>query len=332
MGKRTIARAFAKSYCTALCEVDSKLFEQKGDLSLFLTGFEKGEALVILNAQTLKEQLVRALTTASSEFRILLSIGAGPNPRIHPFYLNRFTLIATAPTESSVHSDLLKCFSLRLTLKPYTLAELESLISSLLPLHGLQLTSEVISQVARMCGGSPNTITQLLRRLERLGGAQITLQEATELFSAFGLNPSTVVQTGVIGNFGTLSGVDFERIVTSLLAKMGFQAEMTKSSGDGGIDIVASLRKPIVGGRYLIQCKRFDPATQIGAPLIREFYGALVADRTAIKGIFVTTSTFTTQARDFARNLPLELIDGSQLQVLLEEFRDVVPKSPEPLF
>jgi restriction system protein len=75
-----------------------------------------------------------------------------------------------------------------------------------------------------------------------------------------------------------------------------------------------------VGGRYLIQCKRFDPATQIGAPLVREFYGALVADRAAIKGIFVTTSTFTTQARDFAQHLPIELIDGDQLQTLLGEY------------
>jgi restriction system protein len=75
------------------------------------------------------------------------------------------------------------------------------------------------------------------------------------------------------------------------------------------------------GIRYLIQCKRFDTATQIGAPMVREFYGAVVADRIAVKGIYVTTSSFTTQARDFARSLPLELIDGDQLQVLLEQYK-----------
>jgi restriction endonuclease Mrr len=55
--------------------------------------------------------------------------------------------------------------------------------------------------------------------------------------------------------------------------------------------------------------------------MIREFYGAVVADRLAVKGIFVTTSSFTTQARDFAQSLPLELIDGHQLQILLEQYQ-----------
>ena len=80
--------------------------------------------------------------------------------------------------------------------------------------------------------------------------------------------------------------------------------------------------KPIVGGPYLIQCKRFDVAPRSGAPLIREFYGALVADRKAVKGIFTTTSGFTAQAREFALTLPLELpelIDGNQLRILLKE-------------
>jgi len=104
-----------------------------------------------------------------------------------------------------------------------------------------------------------------------------------------------------------------------MLGRMGFRSEITKTTGDGGVDIVASLDKPFVGGRYLIQCKRFDVATQIGAPMIREFYGAVVADGSAVKGIFVTTSTFTNQARDFARSLPIELIDGQQLQSLLEQ-------------
>jgi restriction endonuclease Mrr len=108
-----------------------------------------------------------------------------------------------------------------------------------------------------------------------------------------------------------LSGIDFERLIVDLLEHMGFDAKMTRTTGDGGIDIVAYLDKPIVGGRYLIQCKRFEAV--IGAPVVREFYGALVADRKAVKGIFITTSGFTEQAREFASTLPLELIDRVRL-------------------
>ena len=50
-----------------------------------------------------------------------------------------------------------------------------------------------------------------------------------------------------------LSGVEFEQFITVLLERMGFRAAMTKASGDGGIDVVATLDRPLVGGRYLIQ-------------------------------------------------------------------------------
>jgi restriction system protein len=116
-----------------------------------------------------------------------------------------------------------------------------------------------------------------------------------------------------------LSGQQFEQLITKLLAQMGFQTELTKVSGDGGIDIIALLNKPIVGGRYLFQCKRFAPDNLVGAPTIRDFYGAVTADR-AVKGIFITTSDFTAQAREFAERAGLELINLIQLKKLFDDF------------
>jgi restriction system protein len=60
----------------------------------------------------------------------------------------------------------------------------------------------------------------------------------------------------------------------------------------------------------------------VGSPTVREFYGALVADRRAAKGILITTSDFSSQAREFAKNLPIELIDGAKLAVLLTRQND----------
>jgi len=116
-----------------------------------------------------------------------------------------------------------------------------------------------------------------------------------------------------------LSGTEFEVCVTGLLQRIGFRTELTRATGDGGIDIMAFLDRPIVGGRYLVQCKRFADATPVGAPMVREFYGAFVADRSAVKGLFITTSSFSAQAREFVLNLPIELVDGSQLKALLTE-------------
>jgi len=117
-----------------------------------------------------------------------------------------------------------------------------------------------------------------------------------------------------------LPGVEFEVRITKLLERIGFRTELTRATGDGGIDIVAVLDRPIVGGRYIVQCKRFGDKSPIGAPMIREFYGAFVSDRSAVKGLFITTSSFTAQAEEFARPLPIELIDGAKLGDLLKEY------------
>jgi tetratricopeptide (TPR) repeat protein len=121
-----------------------------------------------------------------------------------------------------------------------------------------------------------------------------------------------------MSSLDTLSGVEFEDLVTRLLARMGFRTETTKASGDGGVDVVATLDQPLTGGRYLIQCKRYAPDSTVGAAMVREFYGALTADRLAIKGILITTSAFTAQATEFTEGLPIELIARDKLQELLE--------------
>ena len=116
-----------------------------------------------------------------------------------------------------------------------------------------------------------------------------------------------------------LSGAQFKAWIGTLLERFGFRPEVTQASGDGGIDIVATLDRPLVGGRYLVQGTRYAPDAVVGVPAVHEFYGTLVADRGAVKGLFITTSGFTTQAREFAKTLPIELIDRPTLRELLEE-------------
>jgi restriction system protein len=117
-----------------------------------------------------------------------------------------------------------------------------------------------------------------------------------------------------------LSGAEFERVIGALLERMGYRVEITKQSGDGGIDIIAGYNRPIIGGRYLIQCKRLAAGSLVGSPTVRDLYGAVAADQKAMKGVLITTSGFTDQAQAFASGLRIELIDGEQLRKLLTEF------------
>jgi restriction system protein len=123
-----------------------------------------------------------------------------------------------------------------------------------------------------------------------------------------------------------LSPTIFEKSAAALLGQVGFRVQLTKASGDGGIDFVASSSAPITGGRYLVLCKRFDPKLPVGSPLVRKFYGALQADRRAVKGILITTSYFTADAKHLAAELPVELIDGERLWSLIANSRPAVQR------
>jgi restriction system protein len=114
----------------------------------------------------------------------------------------------------------------------------------------------------------------------------------------------------------------FERLVVQLLVRMGYggsekdAAQAVGKSGDGGIDGV--IREDPLGLDFVyIQAKRWDGT--VGSPQIHQFVGALQG-KGARKGVFITTSTFTKDARQFSVAIPtprLVLIDGAQLADLM---------------
>lgn len=114
----------------------------------------------------------------------------------------------------------------------------------------------------------------------------------------------------------------FERVVVELLVKMGYggsRADAGKAigrSGDGGIDGIIKEDKLGLDVVY-IQAKRWDN-NPVGRPDVMQFAGALQAQR-ANKGIFITTSRFTDDARSYVSQIGIKivLIDGEQLTSLM---------------
>ena len=115
-------------------------------------------------------------------------------------------------------------------------------------------------------------------------------------------------------DINSLTGVEFENVCKKLLENMGFSVETTKTTGDGGIDLIAYNSQPLLSGKYIIQCKRY--AGSVGEPVIRDLYGVITSER-ANKGILMTSGVFTKQAQLFADGKPIELIDGVKLRELL---------------
>ncbi|MEO5811240.1 MAG: restriction endonuclease [Rhodanobacter sp.] len=111
----------------------------------------------------------------------------------------------------------------------------------------------------------------------------------------------------------------FETVVLDVLHKLGYgtsrsDLQQVGGSGDGGIDGVISLDRLGLEKVY-VQAKRWQNA--VGRPEIQGFYGALAGQR-ANKGVFITTSSFTTQAIQFAGSVErIVLVDGVKLAQLM---------------
>ncbi|MDD3204836.1 MAG: restriction endonuclease [Lachnospiraceae bacterium] len=110
-----------------------------------------------------------------------------------------------------------------------------------------------------------------------------------------------------------MEGHDFEYFCADLLRKKGFiEVEVTKASGDYGIDILAEKE----GITYGIQCKRYqDP---VGIKAIQEAYaGKEYYDR--MVGAVMTNQYFTTPAVETAKKLKILLWDRGYIDSMLDE-------------
>lgn len=114
-------------------------------------------------------------------------------------------------------------------------------------------------------------------------------------------------------DFEDMEGHDFEYYCADLLRKKGFiEVEVTRGSGDYGIDILAEKE----GVTYAIQCKCYS--TPVGVKAIQEAYaGRDYYDR--MVGAVLTNQYFTTPATEAARKLKILMWDRGYLDGMLEE-------------
>lgn len=116
----------------------------------------------------------------------------------------------------------------------------------------------------------------------------------------------------------------FEQLVVDLLVKMGYggsfadSAKVTQLSNDEGIDGIIYEDKLGLDKIY-IQAKRWS--NSVGRPVIQQFAGALVGQN-ATKGVFITTSTFSKEAKQYVVGLhqKIVLIDGQELAKFMIEY------------
>ena len=117
----------------------------------------------------------------------------------------------------------------------------------------------------------------------------------------------------------------FEHVVVRLLVKMGYGGSIEDAgkavgrSGDGGIDGIIKQDRLGLDNVY-VQAKRYAADRTVGGGDVRNLAGALQM-RKATKGVLITTSSFTRDAIDTAKQIgTIVLVDGEQLAQLMIEY------------
>lgn len=101
---------------------------------------------------------------------------------------------------------------------------------------------------------------------------------------------------------------DFEFWCAELLRSQGWTAEVTVASNDGGVDVFLER----AGETGVVECKLYGEGNTVGRPLLQKLIGAKAAHRADL-AVFMTTSRFTAQAKTYAQDQGIVLLDGAAL-------------------
>jgi HJR/Mrr/RecB family endonuclease len=157
-----------------------------------------------------------------------------------------------------------------------------------------------------------------------------------EIFGLLGLkNPKNLSPTNATETFANvpfelktqyqidaMEPLEFEEFICTLYEKMGYHAQLTQKSYDGGVDIIAKRQAASGYEEVVIQCKhKENSGDAVGVDKVRELSGALKDYNSSAKAVLVTNGIFSNEAEIFARRNNIELINGANLQGLMKKMK-----------
>ncbi|MGA8101570.1 MAG: Holliday junction branch migration DNA helicase RuvB, partial [Candidatus Acidiferrales bacterium] len=192
LGKTTLAQILANEMRSSIKISSGPLLERKGDLTAVLTSLETSDFLFLDEIHRLQPALEEILYPAMEDFRVDLVIGQGPGARIHPYQLNKFTLIGATTRAGLLMAPLRSRFGIVHRLDFYTAADLLKIVLRSAKILGIAIEEEGAAEIARRSRGTPRVANRLLRRArdyaEVRAGGKITVQAAREALAMLGVD------------------------------------------------------------------------------------------------------------------------------------------------
>jgi len=192
LGKTTLAQILAREMGSSIKISSGPLLEKKGDLTAVLTSLDLRDFLFLDEIHRLQPALEEILYPAMEDFRVDLIIGQGPGARVHPYQLNRFTLIGATTRAGLIMAPLRSRFGIVHRLEFYTPEDLRRIIERSAQILSITIDSDGAWEIARRSRGTPRVANRLLRRVrdfaEVRAKGHITLGVARDALAMLGVD------------------------------------------------------------------------------------------------------------------------------------------------
>jgi Holliday junction DNA helicase RuvB len=192
LGKTTLAQIIANELNVPIKTSAGPLLERKGDLTAILTSLESKEVFFLDEIHRLQAAVEEVLYPAMEDFRVDLVIGQGPGARIHPFALNRFTLVGATTRAGLITAPLRSRFGIVHRLDFYEPEDLLIILHRSAKILSIQMDNAGAEEIAGRCRGTPRIANRLLRRArdfaEVRAGGRITREVAREALQMLGVD------------------------------------------------------------------------------------------------------------------------------------------------
>ena len=192
LGKTTLAQILANEMGSAIKISSGPLLEKKGDLTAVLTSLDARDFFFLDEIHRLQAALEEILYPAMEDFRVDLIIGQGPGARVHPYQLNKFTLIGATTRAGLIMAPLRSRFGIVHRLEFYSPEELQRIVERSAKILGITMDREGAAEISRRSRGTPRVANRLLRRVrdyaEVRAKGHITLGVARDALAMLGVD------------------------------------------------------------------------------------------------------------------------------------------------
>ena len=174
LGKTSLARILATELGTTLHATTGPALDRARDLIGILTQLRRGDVLFIDEIHRIPASVEEYLYTAMEDFSVDFTLDTGPNARILPLSLERFTLVGATTREGLLTAPLRGRFGITERLATYPDSDLVLILERAARLLGLTLSPAAASRLAERSRGTPRVAGRFLRRARDLAEVEGT--------------------------------------------------------------------------------------------------------------------------------------------------------------